>query len=295
MRLYSNNPRKFWHLALSFVPLWFVVAGLLFFKITHATIDFEAIDVPIITSSHKTLHHDQSIALQSYSGIWKRPLRQQLIEPKKPQPQKPQMQEQGVSLKLIGTAVEGNQSYAFVRVADKDIKVVKTGDMLESYLISKIELSRIHVSRDKVTRYLNLPEKIRKLVTDKTHDNLPTSQNPSSPPDTSVKKTQESDKTSRGESKTLTNYSSEAFLKDVRLIPWIGPMGRQEGFRIDSISSDSLLLSAGFKPGDVITSVDGRDLIKLKDMDLISLSLSDTQSHKWQLNRQNVNIEVNIN
>lgn len=283
-----------WQIALGLLPAWLLGSIAVATWIYRWPVHAEPVNIPTLTEHAQTESSISTNSVQAYSCIWTRSLRQQLIKPKTPPPAKTTVQRRKVNLVLVGTAMEGNDSYAFLKTKTGAIKAIRIGEAVASYLLAAIHSDRVCLDRDGVLTYLKLPETTRRLIPIVQSSNAAIRQ--AKRPikrdlgQTAVTATQ----SERTISIRLQKYSTEQFFRDVRLVPCIRASGQQVGFRLDSIASDSSLIAAGLADGDVIVSVDGHELTQLTDMDRLCASLEDGKAHNWFIRRNSLGLMVDI-
>lgn len=291
----TYRPKTLWRISTFLLPVWPISAVIVLAWSTSWVVPKDSIALPVVDSSTDPMPvSDRSI--ESYSCIGSRSLREQLIEPVKPEPPKPVIPTRQLNLALVGTATEKNDSYALFKTSSGRIEVARLGSLIDSCLVTSITPDRVGLTCDGVLTYLMLPEPMRQNMPQLT----PVAEIASAPASSSnpvnMTTTHEAPEeiTQVASRVSLHNVSTKTFMDDVRLVPCVPARGRQVGFRMDSVAPGSELISAGLAPGDVIVSVDGRDLTRLMDMDRLYQSLEDGKAHRWCVLRGKQTLEVEI-
>ena len=294
LRLFKNQPRTVWLICLGLLPIWLLAAGGIYLWVSKWPVASEAISIPQPENGRQARLKVRSKSLDSYNCIWTRPLQQELIVKKPPPPPKPQMQTRTVDAELIGTAIEGNDSYAFIRTKSGAIRVARVGSVIDSFLVAAVYPDRVCLSRDGIVTYIVLPEAMRKLIPSDGISEAVVQQKQIASERYHGSKVERS-----GPEQLIARLGLKCsvgeFLDNVRLVPHVVTRGRQRGFRIDSVSPTSLVAVCGLAAGDVIVSVDGQDLVQITDMERLCNSLGDGQPHNWQVRRRGMNLEVQVN
>ncbi len=294
LRSFKSQPRTVWLISFGLLLLWLIAAGGVWLWVSKWPVAAEVISIPLPEKDFPAGRQVRNNPLESYNCIWTRPLQQELIEKKPPPPAKPQAQERTVDAELLGTAIEGNDSYAFIKTKSGAVEIIRIGSVIDSFLVAAVYPDRVCLSRDGIVTYIALPPQMRKLIKSSglskavvqqsqiASERRPGSETEQSAPEQSL-------------APLGLKCSIGEFLENVRLVPHLASGGRQLGFRIDSVSPRSLVAGCGLAAGDVIISVDGQNLVQIADMERLCSSLEDGQPHSWRVRRRGIELEVQIN
>ncbi len=301
MRTIELQPRFRWRLYISLTPVWLVAAVALHSWIGRWEVQREVIPIPERDANVQDLRSNTQDSIASYSRIWQRSLREELIVKKKAESPKQKIERRSIDVVLVGTAVEDGKSYALLRKKGGGLSVAKVGGMVDSFRVMFIKPDQVGLDRDGVLVQLLLPKTIRQMLEDPaTADDLPKGSMKSSLADRTTEHVIESvskvnaNAVKHSVLRLSLTCSSEEFLRDARVVPHITTSGRQGGFRLDSIASKGRLAASGLVPGDIIVAVDGNQLQQLKDIDHLLDTLDDEKDHTWDVQRSSGSIKLKI-
>jgi general secretion pathway protein C len=171
------------------------------------------------------------------------------------------------NLKLLGTVVnEKGPSWAIIMDLDRDLQdMVSVGSMVAGARVVSIE-------KDKVTLSINGREEV--LLLGAERDRTASTHSPQAPGE-SATSTYVVDRQTVQENldnlpSLLMQARAEIFFKE----------GKAEGFQLSQIQKGSLLKSVGFQDGDVIQSVNGKEVRSLEDAITLYQQLGDRDSYK---------------
>lgn len=178
-----------------------------------------------------------------------------------------------LNLKLLGTvAGDKDQAYAVIQDAkDRSENLYRIGDTVQSATVKLI-------LREKVV--LRVDDKNEILEIEKGQDSGPTRRTASKPP------------SNFSQNVTLDRSKIENAVQDInnlmrqaRVRPHFTG-GKPDGLSITGIRANSIFHNMGLKSGDIITSVDGRDIKSVDDALNLYQSLKTASNVKVQLKRR---------
>lgn len=160
--------------------------------------------------------------------------------------------------KLLGTIV-GNPCLAFIYNSNTDKHMVcRLNDLIEDYKILNIRPAKVILEKNGHTQELLLASGSRKYIEDKKH----------------IISADASGTVSISRSGIISMLpKANELLGKVKILRVPGPVSNKlMGFRIDNVPSGSLIEDAGIKSGDIVYSVEGRNLENVKDaMQMLSI------------------------
>lgn len=188
------------------------------------------------------------------------------------------LEQTDLKLKLLGT-VTGDKKEAYAVIEDASTKrqnLYRTGDTVQNATLKMVLREKVvlHVNGkdeilniEKVTSSQRISKKYQRLSKEISRDKTP-------------------------QNITLERSKIEAAVKDVnslmkqvRIRPHFSN-GEPDGLRLTGIRPDSIFYKMGLKSGDIITGVDGKDIVSVDDALMLYQNLQSSTNVQLQLKRR---------